>query len=267
MSDRRKGFTRENAVRVEAAAKTISPLHYGGIAVRACQVVSLSLLPRIIYARVWCTCARRGGGGWRSSIVPTVQSTDNVPGGRPTLPTNLAIVRACLSCVLYQIPRCMSASAGRVPILKFHSGRRKRDARELGWGRIAERAIYSNRVVYSSLRAATIELFRPRTRVFAPSLPRFPIISYVKFRPKDPLSVLTAYSFIVGITASMRGEYSKRGKRSPLSALFDKFRLFYKGRYIRRFILFRQRIALCFGTAGHFHSLYQIETKKRTISL
>jgi len=32
-------------------------------------------------------------GGW-SSIVLNVQSADNVPGGQPTLPTNLAIVRA-----------------------------------------------------------------------------------------------------------------------------------------------------------------------------
>jgi len=82
-------FSYENAVCIEAA-KTISPLYYGGIAEHACQVVSLSLLSRIIYAHVWCTYMHTG---W-SSIVLNVQSADNVPGGQPTLPTNLAIVRA-----------------------------------------------------------------------------------------------------------------------------------------------------------------------------
>lgn len=96
----------------------------------------------------------------RGSIVPAVQPADNVPGGQPTAtnPTNLAIVRVTSPYALYQIPRCMSASAGRVRNLKFHSGRRRKERErrarthtERGEGgvhrdeRIAEQAIYSNR--------------------------------------------------------------------------------------------------------------------------
>jgi len=60
------------------------------IAGHACQVLSLSIITlaynicaRVVYIHT----------GW-SSIVLNVQSADNVPGSQPTLPTNLAIVRA-----------------------------------------------------------------------------------------------------------------------------------------------------------------------------
>lgn len=53
---RAEDLSRERAVH-EEAAKTILFLHYN-----VCQVGSLSLLPHIIYACVWCTYTRGGGG-------------------------------------------------------------------------------------------------------------------------------------------------------------------------------------------------------------
>lgn len=106
----------------------------------ACQVVSLSLLSRIIYARVWCAYTRgvkfdctkrtiRGQCTWQPA------NATNKPGHCPSY----------LSCALYQIPRCISALLPEEPpILKFHSDRRKRGRRGAN-ERIAEQAIYSNR--------------------------------------------------------------------------------------------------------------------------
>lgn len=72
---------------------------------RSCENNFVSLLRRDSRARLpsglsiitlaynICTRVVYVHTGW-SSIVLNVQSADNVPGGQPTLPTNLAIVRA-----------------------------------------------------------------------------------------------------------------------------------------------------------------------------
>lgn len=133
-------------------------------------------------------CGVHTWGGW-SSIVLNVQSADNVPGGRPTLPTNLAIVRATSRAPYIRSSVYERASAGRDPILKFHSDRRKRG--EEKDERIAEQAIYSNRWFIRAFKQWRSKFSAHLRLIFALILNDF--VRGV-FRTQNPLSVLTAYS-------------------------------------------------------------------------
>jgi len=122
------------------------------------------LPPHIIYACVWCTCAhrermrerearereRQREGDRERQVRLYNPRTMYLAAGQRYQPNKPGYCPSYLPCVLYQIPGCTSASAGRVPILKFHSDRKGGEKGgqcqgQRGHERIAERTIYSNR--------------------------------------------------------------------------------------------------------------------------
>lgn len=171
-------LSRENAVCAEAA-KTISPLYYERTTERLPSGLSIialayNICTRVVYIHTGvkfdCTkCTIRGQCTWRPA---------NKPG-------HCASYLPISDSSVYE-----RASAGRAPILKFHSDRWKRERREED-ERIAEQAIYSNRWFIRAFKRWQSKFSARLRLIFALILDDF-----VREVPEVPLSVLTDYSSI-----------------------------------------------------------------------